>query len=102
MENETILRLGVFLGLFTLFGMLEFLFPRRARVQSQLKRWSTHWILLVIYSVLIRGMGLLTPVIVPRARPRMRRAMAGGCLTCSAFGVAGNSTLSDVSAYGSK
>lgn len=64
MENETTLRLGVFLGLFTLFGILEFLFPRRARVQSRLKRWSTNWILLVIYSFVVRGMGLLTPVIV--------------------------------------
>jgi len=64
MENEATLRLGVFLGLFTLFGILEFLFPRRARVQSQLRRWSTNWILLVIYSVVIRLMGLLAPVIV--------------------------------------
>ena len=64
MENETTLRLGVFLGLFTLFGILEFAFPRRTRVQSQLKRWSTNWVLLVIYSVLVRLMGLLAPVIV--------------------------------------
>ncbi len=64
MENESTLRLGVFLGLFTLFGILEFLFPRRARVQSQAKRWTTHWILLVLYSILIRLMALLTPVIV--------------------------------------
>jgi len=64
MEYETTLRLGVFLGLFTLFGILEFVFPRRARVQSQAKRWTTNWMLLVIYSFVIRGMGLLTPVIV--------------------------------------
>jgi len=64
MENETTIRLSVFLGLFVLFGVLEYLFPRRKRVQSQLKRWSTNWLLLVTYSILLRLMALLTPVII--------------------------------------
>ena len=64
MENESTLRLAVFLGLFSLFGILEFIFPRRERVQSQLKRWSTNWLLLVIYSGLLQVMTLITPVII--------------------------------------
>jgi len=64
MEHEATIRLSVFLGLFALFGLLEFLFPRRTRVQSQLKRWTTHWILLVIYSGMLQLMGLITPVII--------------------------------------
>ncbi len=64
MEHETTIRLTVFLGLFALFGILEFVFPRRARVQSQVKRWTTHWVLLVLYSGMLQLMGLLTPVII--------------------------------------
>ena len=64
MENEQTIRLTVFLGLFALFGVLEYIFPRRARVQSQLKRWTTHWILLVIYSAMLNGMAIITPVVI--------------------------------------
>lgn len=64
MENETTIRLAVFLGLFSLFGILEFIFPRRERVQSQIKRWTTHWILLVVYSGMLQLMALITPVVI--------------------------------------
>ncbi len=64
MEHESTLRLVIFFGLFCLFGILEYLFPRRERVQSQTRRWSTAWILLVIYSGLLFVMGLITPVII--------------------------------------
>ncbi len=64
MENEQTIRLVVFLGLFGLFGLLEYVFPRRNRVQSQVKRWTTNWLLLVIYSFMLNGMAILTPIVI--------------------------------------
>lgn len=54
MENETVIRLGFFIGLFLLFAGLETVFPRRTRVQKRVSRWFANWSLTVINSVALR------------------------------------------------
>ncbi len=59
MENESLVRLGVFLGLFALFALTEGLAPRRKRVQSRLRRWITNLGLIVLDSLTIKLLPLL-------------------------------------------
>ncbi len=47
MENEALIRLGVFLGLFALFAAAEAWLPRRVRSQTRAKRWTTNWAITV-------------------------------------------------------
>ncbi len=48
MENETLIRLIVFVGLFGLFAVIESLAPRKTRVQARPGRWFTNWALIVL------------------------------------------------------
>ena len=63
MQNEGVLRLSVFLGLLALFGLLEALSPRRARVAGRLGRWRTNLTLLVLGSALLRLLALAVPLL---------------------------------------
>jgi len=63
MSYELMLRLSVFLGLFTLFAGLEALAPRRARVQGQAGRWCTNLGLVVVDTLALRGLALLLPAL---------------------------------------
>ena len=45
MENADQIRLIVFFGLFALLAVAEAFAPRRARVASQPRRWTTNWII---------------------------------------------------------
>ncbi len=56
---ETVIRLGLFVGVFALMGALEALFPRKSRTQPRLKRWATNLGIVVTYSVFVR---ILFPV----------------------------------------
>ena len=59
-EHESTLRLSVFIGVLATMIVLEAAFPKRARTQNRLGRWSTNLGLIVIDSLLLR---LVLPVV---------------------------------------
>ena len=63
MENEAILRLGVFLGLFILFASVEALWPRRTRTQPRLRRWGVNWGLTIVNTLATRLMSFALPLL---------------------------------------
>ncbi|WP_299210931.1 sterol desaturase family protein [uncultured Tateyamaria sp.] len=63
MENETLIRFGVFLGLFALFALTEAVLPRRARSQSRSRRWVTNWGITIANTLFIRVMAFVLPVL---------------------------------------
>lgn len=63
MENESTVRLSVFLGLFVLLAALEWLLPRRPRVQTRPARWLTNWGIIVLDTLTLRLMALLLPLL---------------------------------------
>ncbi|APX12482.1 sterol desaturase family protein [Tateyamaria omphalii] len=63
MEHETLIRFGVFLGLFALFALAETLLPRRARTQTRQRRWVTNWGITIANTLMIRAMAFLLPVL---------------------------------------
>lgn len=62
MENETLIRLSVFLGLFALFAIIETVLPRRARPVPRTGRWIVNWGLTVLDSVTLNIMAWILPV----------------------------------------
>ncbi|MEL6619570.1 MAG: sterol desaturase family protein [Pseudomonadota bacterium] len=63
MENETLIRFAVFLGLFALLALVETLAPRRTRAQHRSKRWVTNWGITVANTLTIRLMAFVLPVL---------------------------------------
>ncbi|TDK43888.1 sterol desaturase family protein [Antarcticimicrobium luteum] len=63
MENEALIRLSVFLGLFALLALTEAALPRRARRVPRSRRWLTNWGLTVINTATLRLMALLLPLL---------------------------------------
>ncbi|WP_299288447.1 sterol desaturase family protein [uncultured Tateyamaria sp.] len=63
MENEALIRLVVFLGLFSLFAAVETLAPRRIRTQQRSKRWMTNWGITIANTVLLRLMAVGLPLL---------------------------------------
>lgn len=63
MENEGIIRLGVFLGLFTILALVEAYTPRRARRQSQPKRWMTNWGITILNTLALRALAYALPLL---------------------------------------
>lgn len=63
MENEALIRLSVFAGLFALFALLETLAPRRIRTQSRRSRWVTNWALTIVNTVTLRAMAIGLPLL---------------------------------------
>lgn len=63
MQNEAIIRLSVFLGLFAVFAAIEAFAPKRPRVQPRAGRWFTNLSLTVINTVALRGMALALPLL---------------------------------------
>lgn len=61
MENETFIRLGVFIGLFALFAVIETLLPRRARVETRKRRWFANWGLSILDTLTINLMAWVLP-----------------------------------------
>jgi sterol desaturase/sphingolipid hydroxylase (fatty acid hydroxylase superfamily) len=62
MENEVAIRLVVFLGLFALLALIEWILPRRNRDINRAPRWFTNISLVVIDSVTLRLMAVAIPV----------------------------------------
>lgn len=54
MQNEAVIRLSVFLGLFAAMGVWEVLAPRRALVVSKARRWISNLGIVVLNSLLLR------------------------------------------------
>lgn len=54
MENEGVIRLGVFLGVFAIMALWEFTAPRRALVAPKLRRWGVNWAVVVLDTVVVR------------------------------------------------
>src|SRR6056297_3701515 len=63
MENEAIIRLGVFLGLFTLFAAIEAYVPRRPRTQPRSRRWVTNWGIVILDTLTLRALALALPLL---------------------------------------
>ncbi|MGX9356510.1 sterol desaturase family protein [Roseobacteraceae bacterium S113] len=63
MENETLIRLGVFLGLFALFAALEALAPRRSLGQSRGRRWVTNWSFTIVNTIALRALAFGLPLL---------------------------------------
>ncbi|WP_111430493.1 sterol desaturase family protein [Rhodobacteraceae bacterium DSL-40] len=63
MENETLIRLGAFAGLFLLLAAAEALLPRRPRSQPRARRWLTNWALVLLSSLMLRLLGVAIPLL---------------------------------------
>lgn len=63
MENELIIRLSVFLGLFVLFAGLETLAPRRALAQPRRRRWATNWGFTIVNTLALRALAIGLPLL---------------------------------------
>jgi len=63
MENEAIIRLSVFLGLFTVFAVVEAIAPRRARTQTRGRRWLTNWSMTILNTLTLRAMAFGLPLL---------------------------------------
>ena len=63
MENEAVIRLSVFLGLFAVLATAEALAPRRARTQPRPRRWLTNWAFTVINTVTLRALAFGLPLL---------------------------------------
>ena len=63
MENEALIRLMVFLGLFAVLAGLETFIPRRGRAQTRSKRWTTNWGIIILDTVALRLLALLLPLL---------------------------------------
>lgn len=63
MENEALIRLSVFAGLFALFAVIEALAPRRARGQPRTTRWITNWSIVLLDTLTLRLLALVLPLL---------------------------------------
>lgn len=63
MENQAVLRLGIFLGLFALFAGAEALAPRRVRAQPRGGRWLTNLSLTVLNTLALRALAFGLPLL---------------------------------------
>jgi sterol desaturase/sphingolipid hydroxylase (fatty acid hydroxylase superfamily) len=63
MENETLIRLAAFVGLFVLFALTEAALPRRRRAQPRSARWVTNLAIIVIDSIGLRLLSLIVPAL---------------------------------------
>ena len=63
MQNELMIRLGVFLALFFILACLEGVFPKRKRVQPRKDRWLTNWTLVIIDTLCLRVVAVVIPFV---------------------------------------
>ena len=63
MENEVLIRLGAFVGLFALFAALEAFAPRRPRALPRQGRWVTNMAIVVLDTLTLRALALVVPLL---------------------------------------
>lgn len=63
MEHEALIRLGIFLGLFALFALIETRAPRRQRTQPRGGRWITNWAIVILDTLTLRALALALPLL---------------------------------------
>lgn len=63
MENETLIRFGIFLGLFAILAIIETLAPRRNRTQTRKARWVTNWGLTIANTIALNAMAFALPLL---------------------------------------
>lgn len=63
MENEALIRLTVFLGLFAVFATVEALVPRRQRTQPRSTRWVTNWGIVILDTLTLRLLAVALPLL---------------------------------------
>ena len=63
MEHETVIRLGVFLGLFIIFARAEALSPRRPRKYGRPQRWITNLSITILNTIVLRLMAIGLPLL---------------------------------------
>lgn len=63
MENEALIRFGVFLGLFALLAVVEAIAPRRVRSQTRSARWTTNWAIIILDTITLRAMAIFLPLL---------------------------------------
>jgi len=63
MENATLIRLLIFLGLFALFALAETLRPRKQRMLKRGHRWFTNISIMAIGSLALQALGWAVPLL---------------------------------------
>lgn len=54
MEHESLIRIGVFLGVFGTMALWEVFAPRRRLVAEKTRRWGVNWAIVVLDTVIVR------------------------------------------------
>ncbi|MEM7472116.1 MAG: sterol desaturase family protein [Pseudomonadota bacterium] len=63
MENETLIRLSIFIGLFAVLATIEVFAPRRVLSQSKPRRWTTNWGFTIANTVMLNALALAMPLL---------------------------------------
>jgi len=63
MEQEAIIRLSIFFGLFIGFAAIEYFFPRRVVAKSKARRWLTNWSVSVFNVLTLRLFSFALPLL---------------------------------------
>ncbi|KRS13375.1 fatty acid hydroxylase [Roseovarius atlanticus] len=63
MENELLIRLSVFIGLFAVLALIEARAPRRVRTQPRNTRWITNWAIVLLDTLTLRALALALPLL---------------------------------------
>ena len=63
MEQEGIIRLSIFFGLFVVFAAIEYIFPRRIVAKSKTRRWITNWSVSVFNVLTLRLFSFALPLL---------------------------------------
>ena len=61
MENEQLVRLGIFLSLFAALALAETMAPRRVRKQARRERWLTNWAFTIANMLMLRLLAIALP-----------------------------------------
>ena len=63
MEQEGIIRLSIFFGLFVAFAAVEYIFPRRIITKRKTRRWITNWSVSVFNVLTLRLFAFALPLL---------------------------------------
>ena len=63
MENEALIRLSVFIGLFVILAVAEAMLPRRDRTQPRRTRWLTNWVMSFLNTGTLQLLAMALPLL---------------------------------------